>query len=101
MYHFLGKKATTKPEFPGLADLPHLSDQEAEAALSLLRLMVAHDQADVYTQPFTPEGARPRWNVWDTTSGQGRRVELETWAIGVLFPQCAGGASDGPMGGAA
>ena len=38
--------------------------QAAEAALALLRLLVAQDQASVYTRPYTPEGERPRWNVW-------------------------------------
>jgi hypothetical protein len=78
-------------DFPERADLPHLSDQEAAAALALLRLLVAQDRATVYTRPYTPEGERPRWNVWDMTSGQGRRVELEPWAMGVLSPRAAVG----------
>jgi hypothetical protein len=45
----------------------------------------------VYTRPYTPEGKRPRWNVWDTTTGKGRRVELEPWAMGVLVPRAAAG----------
>jgi hypothetical protein len=77
------------PDFSERADLPHLSEQEAEAALALLRLLVAQDRASVYTRPYTPEGERPRWNVWDTTAGKGRRVELEPWARGVLAPQVA------------
>src|SRR5262245_27429199 len=72
------------PEFPERADLPRLSDQEAEAALALLRLLVAQGQATVYTRPYTPESERPRWNVWGINSGKGHRVELEPWAIGVL-----------------
>jgi hypothetical protein len=79
-------RSQPQPDFPERADLPHLTDKEAEAALSLLRLMVANDQASVYTRPYTPEGERPRWNVWDMTSPRRRRVELETWAIEVLFP---------------
>jgi hypothetical protein len=71
---------TAHPDFPKRADLPHLSKQEA--ALALLRSLVAQDQATVYTRPSTPEGERPRWNVWDMTSGTGRRVELEPWAMG-------------------
>jgi hypothetical protein len=78
-------------EFPERADLPHLSDQEAEAALALLRLLVAQDRATVDTRPYTPEGERRRWNVWETTSGKGRRVELEPWAIGALSPRAAVG----------
>jgi hypothetical protein len=86
------------PEFPERADLPHLSEQEAETALALLRLLVAQDQATVYTRPYTPEGERPRWNVWDMTAGTGRRVELEPWARGVLAPQIAarGAAREDP-----
>jgi hypothetical protein len=52
---------------------------------------VAQRQATVYTRAYTPEGGRPRWNVWDTTSGKGRRVELEPWAMGVLSPRSASG----------
>jgi hypothetical protein len=79
------------PDFPERADLPHLSDQEAEAALAPLRLLLAQDQATVYTRPYTPEGERPRWNVWDMRAGKGRRVELEPWAMGVLAPRDAAG----------
>jgi hypothetical protein len=85
---------TDFPDFPERADLPHLSEQEVEAALALLRLLVAQDHANVYTRPYTPEGERPRWNVWETTSGRGRRVELEPWAIGVLSPR--DGADEDP-----
>jgi hypothetical protein len=74
------------PEFPERADLPRLSDEQAEAALGLLRLLVAQDLATVYTRPYTPEGERRRWNVWDMTSGKGRRVELEPWAKDVFSP---------------
>jgi hypothetical protein len=88
-------RAPSHPDAPAVldfrerADLPHLGDQEAAAALALLRLLVAQDRATVYTLPYTPEGARPRWNVWDMTAGTGRRVELEPWAMGVLCPQAA------------
>src|SRR5690242_15813184 len=85
------------PDFPTRADLPHLSDQEAAAALALLRLLVAQGQATVYTRPYTPEGERPRWNVWDMTSGTGRRIELEPWAMGGLPPRATGG-EDPPSG---
>ena len=37
------------PNFPERADLPHLRDREAGTALALLRLLVAQDQASVYT----------------------------------------------------
>jgi hypothetical protein len=81
-------KGTAHPEVPERADLPHLSEQEAEeaeeAALALLRVLVEQDRASVYTRPYTPEGERPRWNVWDMTPGKDRRVELEPWAMGVL-----------------
>jgi hypothetical protein len=32
------------------------------------------------------EGERLRWNVWDTTAGKGRRVDLEPWAKDVFSP---------------
>src|SRR5689334_1090787 len=80
---------TAHPEFPERADLPHLSDQEAEAALALLRVLVEQDRASVYTRPYTPEGKRARWNVWDMTYATGRRVELEPWARGALAPRNA------------
>ena len=41
----------------------------------------------VYTRPYTPEGERPRWNVWGVTAGTGRRIEVEPWALGVLALQ--------------
>jgi hypothetical protein len=53
------------------------------------RVLVAQDQANVYTRPDTPEGERARWNVWDMTAAKGRRVELEPWAMGVLSPHAA------------
>jgi hypothetical protein len=90
------------PDFPERADLPHLSDQEAAAALALLRLLVAQDRANVYTRPYTPQGERPRWNVWDMRAGKGRRVELEPWAMGVLSPRDAAGEDPkSPIGGTA
>jgi hypothetical protein len=55
----------------------------------VLRVLVAQHQATVYTRPYTPDSERPRWNVWDMTSGKGCRVELEQWAGGVLSPQAA------------
>jgi hypothetical protein len=89
------------PDFPECADLPHLSDQEAEAALELLRLLVDQGRASVYTRPYTPEGKRPRWNVWDmTVPRKGRRVELEPWAMGVLSPPSAASEdTKSPIGG--
>ena len=35
----------------------------------------------MYTRPSTPAGEGPQWSVWDMTSGKGRRVELEPWAM--------------------
>jgi hypothetical protein len=52
MYHFLGKKATIKPDFPERVDLPYLTDREAGAALCLLRLLVEAGAAEVYTRPI-------------------------------------------------
>ena len=70
------------------------------------RVLVAQDQASVYMRPHTPEGERPRWNVWDATCGKGRRVELEPWAMramrgmGVLSPQAAAEDPKSPSEGA-
>jgi hypothetical protein len=82
MVHHLFSRTAPKPEFPERADLPHLTDKEASAALHLLRLLVEADVADVYTQPFTPPGERPRWNVWlgHQIKPGGERVELREWA---------------------
>jgi len=52
---------------------------------NLRREFVATQQAGVYMWPYTPEGKRPHWNVWDMTPERRRRVELEPWAKGVLF----------------
>jgi len=84
MYHFLGKKATIKPDFPERLDMAHLSDKEAHDALELLRLLVSGGQADVYTRPWREPGQRWRWSVW--VQAESRRYDLETWAISVLFP---------------
>jgi hypothetical protein len=35
------------------------------------------ERVDLPQRPSTPEGERPRRNVWDMTTGKGRRVELE------------------------
>ncbi|HEY1388861.1 MAG TPA: hypothetical protein VGF38_09980 [Ktedonobacterales bacterium] len=82
MVHHLFTRTQPKPEYPERADLPHLTDKEASAALCLLRLLVEADVADVYTQPFTPPDERPRWNVWlgHQIRPGGERIELRQWA---------------------
>jgi hypothetical protein len=57
VHHWLSRRRDTKPDFPERADLQHLTDKEADAALSLLRLLVSGGQADVYTRPLAR--ARP------------------------------------------
>jgi hypothetical protein len=75
-------------DFPERVALPHLTDNEAAAALNLLRLLVECGQADVYTQGYTPTGEAPRWSVWinPTADAPGQSYTLETWAISILFP---------------
>jgi hypothetical protein len=73
--------------FPERVDLPHLTDKEATAALELLRLLVARDEAKVYQQPYTPTGEAPRWSVWINAAenAPGQSYALETWASCVLL----------------
>lgn len=70
-------------DFPTHEDLTHLSYDNAQTALDALRLVVNAGLASVYTRPFTPEGQRPRWNVWLDRAvwpvGE-QRIELATWA---------------------
>lgn len=77
-----------KEDFPERVHLPHLTDKEATAALELLRLLVARDEATVYQQPYTPAGEAPRWSIWinATEDAPGQSYALETWAIQALFP---------------
>jgi hypothetical protein len=84
VHHLFTLGNDPKPDRPERADLPHLTDKEAAAALGLLRLLVSADQADVYTRPWRELGQRWRWNVW--IHADSRRYDLETWAISVLFP---------------
>jgi hypothetical protein len=80
---FLGRRGNDdKPEFPTREDLPALSGEEAEAALTELQWLVAQDLTDVYTQPFRDVGERYRWNVWlghELVRG-GLRIDLQEWA---------------------
>jgi hypothetical protein len=52
--------------------------------------------ADVYTQPFTPPGERPRWNVWlgHQIKPGGERVELREWAARSLCVEYRPGGGD-------
>jgi hypothetical protein len=76
-----------RPDFPERADLPHLTDKEAHAALRLLQLLVEGGVADVYTRPFMPEGQRSLWNVWfgEQIKSAGERIDLREWAERSLY----------------
>jgi hypothetical protein len=93
MVHLFTRTAP-KPEVPERADLPHLTDKEASAALCLLRLLVEAGVADTYTQPFHEPGVRPRWNVWlgHRLVPGAQRLELDEWAASFLASQ--GGGDD-------
>jgi hypothetical protein len=84
-----------KPDFPERADLPRFTDAEAYRALDELRRLVSADLADVYTQPFTPEDERARWNVWlgHRLIPGGQRLELDEWAASLLASQGGGDAA--------
>jgi len=87
MVHHLFTRTQPTPDFPERADLPHLTDREASAALCLLKLLVEAGAADVYRRPFTPEGQRPRWNVWlgEQIKPGGERIDLREWAARSLY----------------
>jgi hypothetical protein len=91
----LGQPQPT-PDFPSRADLPHLAEKEAYAALGLLRLLVDSGAAECYTAAGSTHRPRPLWNVWLVKSF--RRIELERWAFMVL---CLGPDPDGADGGEA
>jgi hypothetical protein len=78
------------PDFPTRADLPHLDEQSAAAALDLLRLLVRRGDVEVYT---AAGGIRPNgryfWNTWDNHTRM--RVELEKWAFMALCLDPDGG----------
>lgn len=64
-----------RPEFPSVGDLPNLSKEDAEQALTALRVLVKHELADVYTSAGSHD---TRWNVWLELTR--RRVPLQEWA---------------------
>jgi hypothetical protein len=86
VHHLFSRRHELAPDFPERVDLPRMTDKEAEAALGLLRLLVSSGAADVYTRPFTPEGERPRWNVWlgERITPGGQRLDLRDWAARAL-----------------
>jgi hypothetical protein len=87
VHHLFSRRAAdSKPEFPPRSALPHCTDREAHAALDLLRLLVEQGRATVYLQAYT---SPPQWLVWlelDEPPYGTLPQRLETWAIGVLFP---------------
>jgi hypothetical protein len=88
----LFRSSPPKPAFPERVHLPHLTDIEATAALDLLRLLVARNEATVYQQTYTPAGEAPHRSVWINSAldAPGQSYALETWAISALFPSTAG-----------
>jgi hypothetical protein len=86
MIHRLFTRTPPPAPFPERLDLPFLTDREAYAALGLLKLLVEAGAADVYRRPFTPEGERPRWNVWlnEQIKPGGEQIELQDWAARTL-----------------
>jgi hypothetical protein len=75
------------PDFPAREDLPRLTDDEAAAALSLLRLLVAAGDVDVYTAAGGPrKDGRYLWNCWIESHviPGGKRIPLREWAAGAL-----------------
>jgi len=66
MHHRLFRWEPDRPTFPERADLPHLSDEAALAALRVLRMLVDEGLADTYSQPVR---------------GLDGRLTLEQWAV--------------------
>lgn len=64
-----------RPSFPTHEHLTHLSRDDAERALSALRVLVKHDLADVYSSAGSND---TRWNVWMHLTR--RRIPLAEWA---------------------
>jgi hypothetical protein len=75
------------PDFPDRADLPAMTEDEARAALDLLRLLVAAGDADCYTAAGGPrKDGRYFWNVWIESHviPGGKRIPLREWAASML-----------------
>ncbi len=64
-----------RPTFPTHKDLTHLSRDDAERALSALRVLVKRELATVYTSAGSND---TRWQVWMELSR--KRVPLQQWA---------------------
>jgi hypothetical protein len=103
VHHLFSRRRELAPDFPQRLDLPQLTDKEAFAALGLLRLLVSAGTADIYMRPFTPEGERPRWNVWlgEQIKPGGERLDLREWAARALCVEYSPDIPDGPDGGQA
>jgi hypothetical protein len=68
-----------RPEFPSVADLPNLAQEDAWHALAVLRTLVESGLADVYSSAGSNNA---RWNVWLNLSW--RRVPLQEWAADLM-----------------
>lgn len=68
-----------RPEFPSVADLPNLSQEDARRALAVLRTLVESDLADVYSSAGSFD---TRWNVWSNI--RWCRIPLQEWAADLM-----------------
>jgi hypothetical protein len=88
MHHFLKASTGGKPDFPERADLPNLTDNEADAALGLLHLLVQGYAAEDYTAAGYPDPLTGRyfWNVWieHHVIAGGKRIPLREWAANAV-----------------
>lgn len=81
-----------RPSFPTHEHLTHLSRDDAERALSALRVLVKYELADVYTSA----GSHDRdWMVWSNI--RWRRFTLAEWCAEWLTS--LHGREGGPEGG--
>jgi hypothetical protein len=81
-----------RPEFPGVADLPNLTPDDAQRALNALRRLERAALVDVYSSAGSND---TRWNVWSNI--QWRRIPLQEWATQWLAYEGKGNTP--PMGG--
>jgi hypothetical protein len=68
-----------RPEFPSVADLPNLAQEDAWHALAVLRTLVESGLADVYSSAGSNDA---RWNVWSNI--RWCRIPLREWAADLM-----------------